>query len=609
MPPYTITWTGPVSGSTTLNADGAYEITSLAAGVYSIEVEDAEGCIATCQFTVIGVPPCDLTIDAVDIQDATCPGVSDGSMTITASSTMPPIEYSLDGINFFSSNVFDLLASGTYNVFVRDAAGCEAMTTVSVGVGVGPELMLESVEDAFCGLDNGSIRVSASGGTNPYTFSIDGINYGLSALFPGLGSGNYLIYLIDDAGCTDTIPVTVGSSEAPMINSIDIGPSSCGQSDGSLTVNASGGLGILEYSINGVDYQTSNFFGGLPAGTYTVYVRDESGCQVTDEVTIQDIGGPEIISIEITPTSCGIFNGTVTIEATGVPVLMYSMNGVNFQTSNFFNNLLAGNYTVYVRDGNGCTVSQPITVNTTDGPVISNIVATPTTCGEDNGTILITATPNPNDLEYFLNNVSYGNEFFITDLPAGVYNIVVEDDNNCTASGMVTIQPSIMPDFDVYITPAHCGLADGQIELDATDGQAPFTYSINNGPFTSTFVFVNRLSDFYTVAIKDANGCIYEEDVFLWEAPGPEITSIVATDPPCGSNVGMIQVFTNPATGLTYSKGLPAFQDSNKFVNVLPGTYTITIRDQYGCTDTGTATITATPSPKFQLWWWIQNVD
>ncbi|HEY3387072.1 MAG TPA: gliding motility-associated C-terminal domain-containing protein [Saprospiraceae bacterium] len=577
--------------------DGTFIITSLTAGVYTIEVEDSTGCTAVCEFTIIGNPPCELVIDQVIPQDATCPGINDGSITILASGSAPPFEYSIDGINYQVSNVFDMLAPGTYTVFVLDAMGCEETQDVVIGSGIGPELSILEIVNASCGVNNGSILVVASGGSAPYLYSIDGVNYGFSNLFPGLFADNYLVYVIDENGCMDSIPAIVEDSDAPVIVSIAVIDASCGLADGTITINAIGGLGVLLYSINGgSSFQSSSVFIGLSAGTYEIVVQDEAFCQVMGTATVQEIGGPVITNIAVVPTSCEESDGSITITATGVPVLQYSINGTQFQSSNIFQGLQAGNYTVTVRDGNGCVAVQQVTLNTTDGPQIQNVQQTHTTCGEDNGTILITASGGTGELTYFLNGDSFGDQNFIEDLPSGVYTIEVVDENGCSATEQVTINPSEGPDFDVYITPAHCGLPDGTIELDGVAGTPPFTYSINGGPFSANFTFVNLESEYYIMAIKDAKGCIYEQEVFLWEAPVPNIVDVITTNPDCGDVNGSIEV-TATGNHLQYSINLPNFQQSPIFYPVPPGTYTVTIRDTFRCTESEVVVILPNPAP------------
>jgi gliding motility-associated-like protein len=600
--PYTVTWTGPVSGSIVLNADGSFVITSLAAGVYTIEVEDASGvtCTATCQFTVGGTLPCDLTLNPLVIQDATCPGINNGAISASATGSMPPFEYSLDGITYQSSPVFSALAPGTYTVYVRDVALCVDTENGVVGVGPGPQLDTIEVIDASCGIANGSIEVFAVNGTTPYTYSIDGIVYGLSGLFPGLGAGTYPMYVIDAAGCTDTLPVIVEASGAPVIDDIIIEDATCGNADGSIMIVASGGVPPYMYSINGgVSFQSSDFFGSLLSGSYPIVVEDAMGCQITDNATIQNVGGPVIDAIVTVPTTCGQTDGSITVTATGVPSLMYSINGTTYQTSSVFLDQPNGNYTVYVKDGNGCITTQMVTITTTDGPQLISIVETNTNCGEDDGTILITATGGTGDLEYLLNGDSYGDQNFIGDLEAGTYVVVVEDENGCTASGQVTIDDSELPDFDEYPVTAHCGQPDGQIEVEGFDGVSPYTFSFNGGNFGSTTVWTGLISDFYTIVVMDAEGCIYERDVFVPDRPAPVISSVQISLPGCGLFDGAIEVSTPapyPGQVLMYSIQLPFYQASPIFDPVAPGTYTINVKDQFGCQATP-VTVTINPNP------------
>ncbi len=600
IPPYNIQWTGPVSGSVILNADGSFTITSLGGGVYTIQVQDASanGCITTCQFVINSNIPCTVVIDNINVQDASCTGANNGAISVSASGGMIPYEYSLDGINFQPLNVFANLSPGNYTVFVRDITGCVVPQNFTIGIGPGPSLVIDDNTNASCGIANGSVTVHGINGSLPYTYSIDGTNYSQSGVFPGLNAGNYLVYLTDNVGCSDTIPVTVVADGAPVINNVVIVDAACGQSNGSITIQASGGQGILMYSINGgANFQASNVFNGRPAGTYAIVVKDETGCQVTDNATILNSNGPAINSVVVVPATCGNSDGKITITATGAPPLSYSINGSNYFANDIFTGLAAGTYTVYVKDGNNCVQSQPVTVNNTNGPQINGVVVKDTKCGDDVGSITVNATGGVGQLEYFFNGLSNGNDNSVTGLPAGDYDIVVSDDNGCSATDQVTIAPSVKPDFDVYITPAHCGRADGVIELDGTDGKPPFLYSFNGGPFGPIFTFPGHASDFYTVAIKDANGCITEKDVFLFEDVAPDISAVDITGVSCGMADGIIEVTATGIAPLMYSIAVPFYQASNIFSPVAAGTYTVTVKDNFGCTATATAVIAPKPQP------------
>jgi len=597
--PYSVQWNGPVSGSTTLNADGDFTITGLGGGVYTIEVEDASGCIVTCQFVINSNIPCLVVIDDIAVQNASCVNSNNGAISVTASGGQIPYEYSLDGITFQFLNVFAGLSPGNYTLFVRDATGCVKTQNFTIGVGPGPTITVLETINASCGIANGSVTLEGSNGQVPYSYSIDGTNYFLNGVFTNLNAGNYTGYLTDNVGCSDTITFSIIADGAPVINNIDVVDAACGQSNGSITVTATGGQGILMYSIDGTNFQTSFVFNGLPAGPYTVTVKDESDCSVTQNVNIQNANGPTIDNVDVVLASCGANDGQITITASGTPNLTYSINGVTYGPSFVFMNLAADSYVVYVKDGNGCVQSQPVQLNTTDGPIINGIVVVDTHCGNDDGEITINASGGVGELEYIINLTPYGDENHTEDWPAGVYDIIVQDENGCSVTQQVTIDPSVGPDLDFLVTPAHCGRADGVIDLDGFDGVPPYTYSINGaaGPFGVSFIFTGLVSDFYTVAIKDKNGCIHEEDVFLFEDIVPNITDIDVTDATCGMADGTITITATGIQPLEYSIALPFFQTSNFFSPVAPGTYTITVRDKFGCTDTGTATIAPKPQP------------
>jgi hypothetical protein len=421
-------------------------------------------------------------------------------------------------------------------VFVRDNTGCIVTQDVHIGVGPGPELSIVEIVDATCGVANGSIEVTATGGSTPYMYSLNGAPYGFAGLFPGLLAGAYNIYLIDNAGCTDTIAATVLASNAPVINNVNIVNANCGQADGSITIIASGGVPPLMYSINGGStFQSSNVFTGLTGGPYSIVVQDATGCQTPVQVVnVPENGAPTIDDVVATQSSCDVHDAQITITATGIPTLTYSINGINYFTSNVFTGLGPGNYTVYVKDGNGCTSTDQISVTTVNGPQITDIDVVNTSCGEINGSILITVTGGTGILEFFLNGDSYDDENFIEDLPDGTYDIVVTDENGCSAADQVTINPSEGPGVDVYFTWAHCGRPDGIIELDGFDGMPPYTYSINGGSFGVNFTFTGLVSDFYTVAVKIQKVASSKKMFSFLNGQYLNSMTVNTTDPGCG---------------------------------------------------------------------------
>src|SRR5262249_52986238 len=132
-----------------------------------------------------------------------------------------------------------------------------------------------------------------------------------------------------------------------------------------------GAQGTLMYSKdNGVNFQTSNAFTGLAAGTYQVVVKDQLGCQVSHSVMLTDPPALSFTTTNANPLCNGASNGQITVNAIGgTGMRMYSKdNGMNFQPINIFSGLAAGTYNLVVKDANNCTKSGMVTL--TDPPAI-----------------------------------------------------------------------------------------------------------------------------------------------------------------------------------------------------------------------------------------------
>ncbi len=477
---------------------------------------------------------------------------------------------------------------------------CGNSLPFTIGVGPGSQLNIVEVIDASCGLANGSIEVVGSGGTTPYSYALNVPPYGASGLFQGLSAGMFHLLLIDAAGCTDTIPVTVNATGAVSITNIAVTNATCGQANGTITVTATGGQPPLMYVLDNGTPQASNVFNGVAGGSHTIFVVDDTGCQTpTQNVNVPEDGGPSNLMAATTQSSCAANTGTIVITVSGgVLPLMYSITGgAPFSSSNTFAGLGPGTYNVVVQDANGCKVTGQAVITTPNGPQMANLVATNTTCGDDNGTINFTINGGTAPIDIFIDGNLYSGGLPVTNLSPGIHDIQIIDFNGCSAANQANIGTSTGPDFDVYITPTNCGMANGQIELDGFNGTPPYMYKINNGPYGLIFTFTNLVSDIYTVYIKDAKGCVYEEDVFVYDVPAPPISAVNVTAPGCGLSNGQIEIIASGGKPpLTYSIG-GAFQPSNLFTGVAAGNYTITVKDAAGCTTTTTTVVPATPAP------------
>lgn len=277
-PPYTYAWS---------NSQSTQTATNLAAGSYSVTVTDSQGCTANGSVSVnnLNGP----TLSVVSVMDASCAGVSDGEIVVSASSGTPPYMYSIDGVNFQASATFTGLASGSYTLTVRDDNGCEATIQATVGELSSITLNVDNVTDVSCnGGSDGEITVSGTGGTTPYDFSVDGVNFQSSGTFSGLSAGSYNVTVRDVNGCIATTSVTVSGPAALTVNA---GPDQTIVPPQTAQINASSSDPTSNYAWSpsaGLSCTSCADPIASPTSTttYTVTATDANGCMATDEITI-----------------------------------------------------------------------------------------------------------------------------------------------------------------------------------------------------------------------------------------------------------------------------------------------------------------------------------
>ena len=585
-----------INGGTTYQAGNVFN--GLAAGNYSIVVQDANGCTATSAITVADATGPALA--SVPFTNVICFGGNTGSITINANGGTGALQYSINGGTTYQGGIsFNNLTAGTYNIVVQDANGCTVTTTVNVTEP--PQIVFNTnQQNTTCSNSNGSITINANGGTGILQYSINGgVNFQASNVFNGNAAGSYTVVVQDANGCTATSTISITDAPSPIINAAPATNVSCNAgSNGSITVNASGGTGALQYSINGgTTFQPSNTFNGLTAGNYTVVVQDANGCTVSLPVNITEPSALSANAITTTET-CGSANGTITINANGgTGAIQYSINnGATYQAGNVFNGVPGGNYNIVVMDANGCTAAIIANVAAEPSPVITSVPVVNVLCnGGNNGSITIISNGGTGAIQYSINGGAYQTSNTFNGLTAGNYSVTIQDANGCTAtSNAVITEPAALVLNPNTIT-ATCSNSNGSITINANGGTGTIQYSINGGTsYQASNTFSGLVSGNYSVMIQDANGCTASAIVNVPDAAGPVITSSTVVNILCnGGNNGSLTINSNGGTGaVQYSLNGGAFQASNTFNGLTAGNYSITIQDANGCTATSNAVIT-----------------
>ncbi len=269
-------------------------------------------------------------------------------------------------------------------------------------------------------------------------YSIDGgVTWSNNNQFTGLSAGAYNVVVLDASGCQTVYalnPVVINSIGGASIDDVLATDETCGQSDGSIEIIASGGTAPLQYSIDGgVTWHNSGLFENLSAGIYNIMVRDGSSCETVwpFQVEVENTGGVAVDDAVATDEMCNKADGTITVSATGSN-LEYSIDGgTSWQTANLFENLAAGNYQVRVRDEFGCEAVWPhlVVISNIPGPAIVDVEIINATNGQSNGQATIIA--NPLNIEYSLDGISWQTSPVFTGLAIGTHTAMIRDENGC----------------------------------------------------------------------------------------------------------------------------------------------------------------------------------
>jgi len=223
--------------------------------------------------------------------NVTCNGANDGTITLSASGGTTAYQYSIDGgASFQASGSFTGLSNGIYNIVVEDANNCQKTSSITLTEPTQFSYTTNSTDLLCNGNSSGSVILTASGGVTPYQYSINGgASSQASGSFTGLSAATYNVVVEDANNCQETSSVTL-IEPAALTHSNALTNLTCKSSgDGSIDLFASGGTPAYQYSINGgVNFQSSNTFNSLSAGTYNCIVEDVSGCQSIETISLTE---------------------------------------------------------------------------------------------------------------------------------------------------------------------------------------------------------------------------------------------------------------------------------------------------------------------------------
>ena len=423
-----------------------------------------------------------------------------------------------------------------------------------------------SVVNTTCGDNNGAASASGTGGAGGFTFLWS--TGATTNMISNLAAGNYSVTLSDSGGCTVVENFTINGSNSPVAT-VSVVNTTCGANNGAASVSATGGSGGYSYLWS--TGSTANTITNQAAGTYSVTVIDSMGCTDVESVTIAPSTNV-MVTTNTTPTSCGEANGTATAVATGGNG-MFSYVWSTGATTSIITNLAAGNYTVTVTDGMGCTNVGTASVSSSDSPVITNLNVTDTTCGADDGAASVTVTGGTGSYMYQWSNGATTQS--VSNLAAGNYGLTITDSAGCTTATTFVIAPSTMLTLDEMSIDEVCTDGEGVATVAVVTGITPFTFIWSNGGTTASITDLS--AGVYSVTVTDAAGCVVSTSITVNNDADLEIdTEFTSTC--CGLNNGSASVeilCANGPANILWSTG----ETTTSIDNLAPGTYTVTVTD------------------------------
>lgn len=529
--PYTYAWSGPSSFTATTE-----DLTGRSAGTYNVTITDGSNCTTTATASI--TQPAVLAATNT-VTNVTCNGSSTGAVNLTVTGGVTPYTFAWTGPSSFTATTEDLTArpAGTYNVTVTDGNACTTTSTATINQPTAITASATNTSVSCNAGSNGTITVTASGGTAPYTYSSNGTTFQASNSFTGLTAGTYTLTVKDANNCTQTTTTTITQPNALVATPTITNVLCNGASTGSVTLAVTGGTSPYTYSWTGTSFTaTTANISSRPAGTYNVTVTDANSCSTTATAVITQ---PTALTATAANTNVSCFggsNGTITITAAGgTAPYTYSSNGTTFQASNVFTGLAANTYTITVKDANNCTVTVSRTVTQPTVLALTDDGSSPASCANTtDGAYFISVSGGTSPYTYAWsgpNSFTSTTQDQVFNLAPGTYAVTVTDANSCTATLtnlVVTSPPAI--NIATVATNVTCFQGtNGAINATITGGSPAFTYQWkkNGVNFATTEDLTNIGAGTYVLTVTDGNFC-QNSTASITITEGPQIVATVA---------------------------------------------------------------------------------
>ncbi len=601
---YTFNWDNVGTNTNTSSL-----ISGLGAGKHYITVTDDNGCEVSDSFELSYQKVINL---AVTGQDIGCFGSDDGKIFGEAShvggTEALPYTYTwnptvtVTNKPTVDSIVASSLAPGLYEITVTDGDGCVDSTSVTLSEPDSMNIVLDSLRHESCnapGMD-GFISITASGGAGGYSYDWGG---GLTTpTINGLSPANYTVVVTDANGCTKSATYSILPKTPPVITNIARVDVACpGNTDGSLIPTVTNGNGTqLFYSWSNNNVTTANNT-NIGVGVYKLNVTDEYGCQATAIDSIVATQGFFIQDTSyIAPTCPGDSDGRIILQMSNpTETYDFAWDYDNTNHTSVLFNIPAGTYNVTITGNTSSCPPINATFTLLDPPSIVTDVTLlqGVSCfdgsaldGSANCTAMYSdGTTGSFNFDWISYSCIGAVSCTATNLGLGD-RVVTVSDGVCNVKDTIFIPAPDSVLVTTAITNTSCyGYSDGSIVAIGSGGTGT-TYSYGWSPSGQSGPnLTNVPAGNYDLVVTDGVGCSEVFHVVIDEPDSLELLLDLTktVDVYCaGDSTGQIYVQPvggNPSTGYTYA-WTPNISDSNVASLLSAGTYSVTVSDGKGCT-------------------------
>ncbi len=491
--PYIYTWSDN-STSNTIVANNA--------GVYNVNVTDANGCNAMQSITItedVNAP----MLSIVNNSNTTTLGCANTEINLMATGG---VVYSWSNGVSTAENV--ITAAGIYYVTATGTNGCTAYEAITITEVPALTIAVNSSNIA-CHGETTDATVVVNGGTEPYVYNW---NNGMTTSTANIGAGDYIVTVTDASGCTATEQISVVEPEALVVN-LTAGTITCAEPTVTITATTIGGT--VPYSYMWSDGSVANAIEVYADGVYVVTVVDANGCSAVANVDVESTMGITANVSVVNAQNSDIANGAANVAVVG-GVAPYrvrmsqetaSYEYVFMENSFVISSLPAATYSLAITDANGCVANVNFVIENICNVSIAEQVT-------DNGTMLhfenvlypVTVYVDGNT-----NGTATEDGYMLQNVENGVHNVFVADANGCFANISVFVEgvncDNVNLMANVSVTPTTSTTnPNGSAVVTAEGGQAPYSFTWSNGNIGDNAT--DLYQGIYTVVVTDANGCV-----------------------------------------------------------------------------------------------------